>query len=133
MKKSIGDNLFAKDWTFEQGLALVKKSGYDGVELWLGDKPWFQMTTSDVEVRALRRKIEDAGLAVSDVANALDWDENISARDPRIREKALRHVERQIETAQILGTDSTLVVAGAGSRPHSPTQNLRRPCPPPPP
>ncbi|PYT24890.1 MAG: hypothetical protein DMG58_25255, partial [Acidobacteria bacterium] len=112
MKKSIGDSLFAKGWTFEQGLALVKKAGFDGVELWLGDKPWFQMNTSDAEVRALRRKVEDTGLTVSNVANALDWDENISARDPRIREKALRHVERQIETAQLLGTDSTLVVAG---------------------
>jgi hexulose-6-phosphate isomerase len=70
------------------------------------------MNTSDADVRALRRKVEDAGLTVSDVANSLDWDENISARDPRIRENALRHVERQIETAQLLGTDSTLVVAG---------------------
>src|SRR5260370_41271994 len=112
MKKSIGDNLFAKDWTLEQGLALVKKSGFDGVELWLGDKPWFQVNTSDAEVRALRRKVEDVGLTVSDVANSLDWDENISARDPRIREKAFRHIERQIETAQLLGADSTLVVAG---------------------
>jgi len=112
MKKSIGDNLFPKTWTLEQGLALIKKSGFDGVELWLGDKPWFQINTSDADVRALRRKVEDAGLMVSDVANSLDWDENISARDPRIREKALRHVERQIETAQLLGTDSTLVVAG---------------------
>jgi len=112
MKKSIGDNLFPKSWTLEQGLALIKKSGFDGVELWLGDKPWFQMNTSDAEVRALRRKVEDAGLAVSDVANSLDWDENISARDPRIRERALRHVERQIETAQLLGADATLVVAG---------------------
>ena len=112
MKKSIGDNLFPKTWTLEQGLALIKKSGFDGVELWLGDKPWFQMNTSDADVRALRRKVEDAGLTVSDVANSLDWDENISARDPRIREKALRHVERQIETAQLLDADSTLVVAG---------------------
>ena len=112
MKKSIGGNLFPKTWTLEQGLALIKKSGFDGVELWLGDKPWFQMNTPDAEVRALRRKVEDAGLTVSDVANSLDWDENISARDPRIRERALRHVERQIETAQLLGADSTLVVAG---------------------
>src|SRR5260370_17636396 len=103
MKKSIGDNACAKDWTFEQGLALVKKSGYDGVELWLGDKPWFQMTTSDVEVRALRRKVEDAGLAVSAVANPLDWAENISAREPRIPEKALRHVHHPIPTTHLLG------------------------------
>ena len=112
MKKAIGDNMIPKDWTFEKGLALIKKSGFDGVELWLGEKPWFQVNTSDDEVRALRRKVEDAGLAVSDVANSLDWDENISARDPQVRAHAMRHVERQIDTAQILGTDSTLVVAG---------------------
>jgi sugar phosphate isomerase/epimerase len=51
MKKSIGDNLFPKSWALEQGLALIKKSGFDGVELWLGDKPWFQMNTSDADGR----------------------------------------------------------------------------------
>src|SRR5262249_16252122 len=85
MKKAIGDNMIPKGWTVEQGLALIKKSGFEGVELWLGDKPWFQMNTSDAEVRALRRKVEDVGLAVSDVANTFDWDENISARDPQVR------------------------------------------------
>ena len=35
MKKSIGDNLIPKDWSFEKGLELIKKAGYDGVELWL--------------------------------------------------------------------------------------------------
>jgi L-ribulose-5-phosphate 3-epimerase len=112
MKKSIGDNMIPKGWPFEQGLALIKKSGYDGVELWLGDRPWFQVNTSDAQVRELRRKVADAGLAVSDVANSLDWDENISALDPQVREKAMRHVQRQIETAQLLGTDAILVVAG---------------------
>jgi L-ribulose-5-phosphate 3-epimerase len=121
LRKSIGDNLIPKDWPVEKGLALIKKSGFDGVELWLGDKPWFQMTTADAQVRELRRKVEDAGLAVSDVANSLDWDENISARDPQVRERALRHVERQIETAQILGTDAILVVAGlvTGENPYN--------------
>src|SRR5216684_4626432 len=112
MKKSIGDNMIPKGWTLESGLELIKKCGYDGVELWLGERPWFQMDTSDVQVRELRRKVEDTGLAVSDVANSLDWDENVSARDPRIRERAMRHVERQIEAAQLLGTDAILVVAG---------------------
>jgi hypothetical protein len=29
----------------------LKKPGYDGVELWLGDRSWFQMKTSDTEVQ----------------------------------------------------------------------------------
>jgi sugar phosphate isomerase/epimerase len=49
MKKSIGDNMIPKGWSFEQGLDLVKKAGYDGIELWLGDVPWFQMSTTDAE------------------------------------------------------------------------------------
>src|SRR5262245_50700519 len=65
MKKSIGDNMFQKDWSFEQGLAVVKKAGFEGIELWLGHHTRFQVETSDAAVRELRRKIDDAGLVVS--------------------------------------------------------------------
>lgn len=112
MKKSTGDNFFPKDMAFTAGLQLLKKSGYDGVELWLGDRPWFQMNTTDAQVRSMLSQIEDAGLAVSNVANSLDWDENVSARDPKKREAAFRHVQRQIEAAQLLKTDAILIVAG---------------------
>jgi hexulose-6-phosphate isomerase len=112
MKKSIGDNLIPKEWTLENGLALIRKAGFDGVELWLGDKSWFQLNTSDGQVRELRRKVENAGLVVSNVSNTLDWDTPISSRDPAIRDRARNHIVRQIETANILGTDAILVVAG---------------------
>ena len=112
MKKSIGDTLIPKGWTVENGLALVRKAGFDGIELWLGGQPWFQLETTDAQVRELRRKVEDAGLVVSNVANTLDWDVPISSRDPAIRANASRHIVRQIETAQILGADAILVVAG---------------------
>lgn len=112
MKKSIGDNMIPKGWSLPQGLQLVKQSGYDGIELWLGDMPWFQMTTTDAAVRDLRRVVEGAGLVVSNVSTGLHWASPLSARDPKIRAEAIRIVERQIETAQILGTDAILVVAG---------------------
>ena len=112
MKKSIGDNLIPKDWIFERGLDLIRKAGYDGVELWLGDKPWFQLEATDTQVIGLRRKVESAGLTVSNVANSLDWDHPVSSRDPRVREQAMRHITRQLEAAQLLGTDAILVVAG---------------------
>jgi len=112
MRKAIGDSLIPKGFTLEKGLVLIKSAGFDGVELWLGDKPWFQMNTPDNAVRELLRKVQDAGLVVSDVCNTLDWDENVSARDPKVQAAAMRHVERQIETAQLLETDAILVVAG---------------------
>jgi L-ribulose-5-phosphate 3-epimerase len=112
MKKSIGDNMIPKGWTFEQGLELVKKAGYDGIELWLGDVPWFQMDTTDAQLSELRRKVENAGLVVSNVSTGLHWDTPLSARDPRVRAQAIHIVERQLEAAQLLGCDAILVVAG---------------------
>jgi len=112
MKKSIGDNMIPKEWGFEKGLELVKRAGYDGIELWLGDMPWFQMSTTDADVRELRRKIESAGLVVSNVSTGLHWQSPVSARDPQVRAQATRIVEREIETAVLLGADAVLVVAG---------------------
>jgi len=112
MKKGIGDNMIPKGWDFERGLELVKKAGYDGIEMWLGDMPWLQMTTTDLQVRELRRKIENAGLVVSNVSTGLHWASPLSARDPAIRAQAARIVERQIEASVLLGCDAILVVAG---------------------
>jgi L-ribulose-5-phosphate 3-epimerase len=112
MKKSIGDNMIPKEWSFEKGLELVKRAGYDGIELWLGDMPWFQMSTADADVRELRRKIESAGLVVSNVSTGLHWRSPVSARDPQVRAQATRIVEREIETAALLGADAVLLVAG---------------------
>jgi hexulose-6-phosphate isomerase len=112
VKKAIGDIMIPKGWGLERGLELVKQAGFDGIELWLGDVPWFQMSTTDREVRALRQKVEDAGLVVSNVATTLHWASPLSARDPKVRAQAMRIVERQIDTATLLGTDAVLVVAG---------------------
>ena len=112
MKKAIGDNMIPRNWSLARGLELVKKAGYDGIELWLGEMPWFQMATGDAAVRELRRAVEGAGLVVSNVSTGLHWATPLSARDPKVHAQAMRIVERQIETAQLLGTDAVLVVAG---------------------
>src|SRR2546430_13662955 len=73
MKKAIGDNMIPKEWGFEKGLELVKQAGFDGIELWLGDVPWFQMGTRDSEGRELRRKGENAGRVVSTGPTGFRW------------------------------------------------------------
>ena len=112
MKKSTGDNFFPAHMSFDDGLQLLKRAGYNGIELWLGDRPWFQMTTNDAQLREMRAKIRDAGLEISNVSNSLDWEENVSSRDPAKREAAFRHIRRQIEAAQIFNCDAILIVAG---------------------
>src|SRR5438093_11259508 len=112
MKKAIGDNMIPKEWGFEKGLELVKQAGFDGIELWLGDVPWFQMGTPDSEVRELRRKVENAGVVVSNVSPGLHWASPISARDAKVRVQGVRIGEREIQTAGLLGIRSILLVGG---------------------
>jgi sugar phosphate isomerase/epimerase len=112
VQKSIGDNMIPHGLGLERGLDLIKRSGFDGVELWLGGSPWLQVATSDADVADLLRRVKNAGLVVSNVSNTLDWDHPISSRDPAIRQQAFRHIERQIEVARLVGTDAILVVAG---------------------
>jgi L-ribulose-5-phosphate 3-epimerase len=112
MKKAIADNLFAPPMTFTEGLHLAKRAGYEGVELWMGFGSWFQPKTTSADRLTLRHQIHDAGLAVSSIANCLAWTTNVSDRDPAVRRVALEHIERQLETAEILQTDAILVIAG---------------------
>ena len=83
MQKSIGDNMFPRLGSRTR-LALIKKAGFDGVELWLGGSPWLQVGTSDADVNELRAASEDAGLVVSNVANTLDWDRSIVVPRPAL-------------------------------------------------
>ncbi len=112
MKKAIGDNIIPKGMSLDDGLRIIKQARFDGVELWLGERPWFTMQTSDGEVKTLHERIQSAGLSISHIANSLDWDENISDRNPAKRQAAIRHIERQIEVAHMLGLDAILIVAG---------------------
>jgi hexulose-6-phosphate isomerase len=116
MKKSIGDNMIPKGWTLPEGLALIKKATYDGVDLWIGNKSWFQMTTTDAEVIQMRRSVEDAGLLVTNVSSELNWNFPISSPDKKVRDYGIRVVERQIEAAVLLGCNVVLVVPGTVNR-----------------
>jgi hexulose-6-phosphate isomerase len=112
MKKSIGNNLIPKSMSFEDGLALTKKAGYDGIELWLEGEGYFSMQTSEAQARTLKSQVNDHGLEVSNVSTTLHWETPFSARDARVRQQAADIVRRQIDMAKIMGTDEVLVVAG---------------------
>lgn len=116
MKKSIGDNMISRGWTLAQGLDLIKKATYDGVDLWIGANSWFQMSSTDAELTQLRRSVESAGLVVTNVASELNWKFPISSSDKKIRDYGIRVVQRQIEAAQLLGCNVVLVVAGLVSQ-----------------
>src|SRR5919201_2837821 len=67
MKKAIGDNMIAKEWGFEKGLELVKKAGFDGIELWLGDVPWFEREIETAVLLGTDAILVVAGLVTEEV------------------------------------------------------------------
>lgn len=112
MKKSIGNNLIPKAMSLPDGLALIRRAGFDAVEMWLERTGLFSLETTDAQARSLRALIRDHGLAVSNVSTALHWDAPFSARDPRVRQAAVAIARRQLELAQLLDAGEILVVAG---------------------
>jgi L-ribulose-5-phosphate 3-epimerase len=113
LRKAIVDSLFAPDWTLEQGLTVVKQAGFDGIEFGLGKHPWFTLATTDRQVQDLGRRVQDMGLAVSNVSDGLLRKYPPTARDPVVRRQGLRVVERQLEAAHLLGAPSILVITGS--------------------
>ncbi|HUY13213.1 MAG TPA: sugar phosphate isomerase/epimerase family protein [Terriglobia bacterium] len=112
MKKSIGDLMFPQGWSFEEGLDLAQRAGFNGVELWQGRTPWFPMEIKDRDVLVLLRKVKNAGLEVSNVSDGLLRKYPLAARDAKIHARGFHVVERQIETAHLLGANAILVITG---------------------
>lgn len=112
MKKSIGNSLLPKSMSPDDGLALVRKAGYDGIEFWLEREGDFSLRTTNAQARALLGKTRDHGLEVSDIATTLHWETPLSSPDVRVRQRAADIVRRQIELAALMNAGEVLVVAG---------------------
>lgn len=111
MKIAIGNNQMAAAPTWQERCRLAKEAGFDGVEMWIGT-PEFNMETTDDEVRALADGIRSAGLEVSSIASSLGWAHPINSPDDEVFEQALAIARRQIECANLFGTDAILLVTG---------------------
>jgi len=112
MRTSIGNNLIPRGMDFPAGLELIRKAGFQGVELWLEKDGYFSTSTTDAAALQILRLVREHGLQVSNVSTALHWDAPLSARDPETRRRAVSIVRRQIELAQLLAANEVLVVAG---------------------
>lgn len=111
MKIAVGNQMISPSADLSERLTLVRNSGLDGVEIWLGT-PDLTMQSNDTDTAALADTIRSAGLACSSVASTLGWNSPITSPDDSQFQTALQVGRRQIETAAILGADAILVVTG---------------------
>ncbi len=111
MKIAVGNSMMAPAASWNEQCRLAKEAGFDGVEMWIGS-PGFTMESTDDDVKALADGIGEAGLEVSSVASTLGWQFPICSPDDDVFAEAQRIARRQIETANLFGTDAILLVTG---------------------
>ncbi|GHV78454.1 hexulose-6-phosphate isomerase [Spirochaetia bacterium] len=114
MKKGISIWSFATN-TLREAFALAKKAGFDGVEVALAEDGEINLDTSVKDLNQIKQTAADAGIALYSVASGLYWKYSLTSDNVKHVEKAKSIVKKQLETAEVLGCDTILVIPGAVS------------------
>ena len=91
-------------WSFPQGsikdsLTLAKNAGFEGVELALGAEGELSMTSTESEIKEVKKLADGMGLALYSLSCGLCWDYRLSDDDPALRAKAKDMIKKQLEAA----------------------------------
>lgn len=86
----------------DEGFALAKEAGFDGVELGTLNDP-----ATREKAAALAKK---HGLAIPSIMNAIHWAKPHSDPDPNVRKEAFDGMLASFETAKVTGADTVLLV-----------------------
>ena len=112
MKTSVSFYTFGQDVDIREACEQSKAAGYDGVELCVSENGQLNMKTTDKELQQLRAMIGDMGLEISSIGAWNLWEHNLAGYDEADATCASDIIKKQIECAQALGADATLVVPG---------------------
>lgn len=92
----------AKDWSLAEKFALLKRIGYDGVEL---DSP-----NNYGGAETVRAAIEKSGLPVHGVVDSVHWNQTLSHPDPAVRQQGLEGLMTALRDAKAYGASTVLLV-----------------------
>ncbi|MFZ4615233.1 MAG: sugar phosphate isomerase/epimerase family protein [Rectinemataceae bacterium] len=112
MRKGINYWSFAKGTPLKRAIRLAKAAGFEGIEFCMDEEGELSISCSEAEALAIRRLLDDTGLAASSVCSWLGWVYPLTSADPAKREKGRDILAKMIDTAAILGTDAILCVPG---------------------
>ena len=112
MKTAVSFYTFAQDVDIREACEQAKKAGYDGVELVISENGQLNMKTSEKELLAMRRMVNDMGLEVSSVGAWNMWEHNLAGNDEADAAYACSIAKKQVECAQAFGADAVLIVPG---------------------
>jgi len=112
MKKGINYWSFAKGTPLERAIILAKDAGFDGIEFCMDETGELSIDCGEREVAAVRRRLDDVGLAAASVCSWLGWVYPLTSDDPEKRRKGGDILKKMIDTAAALGVDAVLCVPG---------------------
>lgn len=101
IKKAVGWEMIDAGATVGEKLALVKKLGFDGVEL---------PSPSDLKLDEVEAALKEHALGVSELVGSHHWSEPLSDPDAAVRAKGLAALETGLRECKRLGASSLLVV-----------------------
>jgi L-ribulose-5-phosphate 3-epimerase len=104
MKKGICYGSLPGNWSDEEKFRLVKRAGYDGIEINTLDTP-----EDRKRFAALAR---DNGLELHGVMASGHWQHPLSSADEATRQAGLANLRASIDTAQAVGAATVLTVPG---------------------
>lgn len=100
---------------YEEAFPLYKRLGADGVELVIRDTTALNLQSPDAAFLRVRRLAEDNGLVISGLTSGFSWTLPMTSDHENIRLAGEKAMERVLEGAALLGTDSVLIAPGYAS------------------
>ena len=113
LKMSVKIGMVAIKGSLEAKFQLLKKLGYDGIEL---DSP------NRLELKDVLKARDATGLPIHGVVDSIHWRKRLSSPDPKVREEGRAGLETAVRDARAYGGTSVLLVPGRVTDPEKENQ-----------
>lgn len=98
-------------YTLEDAVKIVADAGFDGIDIWGGRPHIYRKDYSEQQLKALRARIEDYGLAVSSFMPAFyRYPYSLSSANSIVRYDSIKYMCESMDNAIILGAPILLIV-----------------------
>lgn len=98
-------------YSIQDAIPLIKRAGYDGVDIWGGRPHVYRQDLSVEELQSLRQAILDQGMSVSSFMPAFyRYPHSLSNPNPKVRQDSIDYMRMCVDNAAVLGAEVVLVV-----------------------
>lgn len=101
LKKAVKFGMIQEDMSIAQKFKLLKRLGFDGVEM---DSP------TDLDIDEIVSARDESGLSIPGVVDSVHWNKTLSSADSAVREEGLKGLKTALKDAHTFGASTVLLV-----------------------